>query len=85
MREKIRQRRYVMSLHAEEEMNDEGLTIYDVERTILTGEILERQKDRVTSEWKYCIRGETVEGGEVEVVVKQSPSGKLVIITLYIP
>ena len=85
MREKIRRRQYVMTLHAEEEMNDEGLTIYDVERTILTGEILERQKDRVTSEWKYCIRGETVEGGEVEVVVKQSPSGKLVIITLYIP
>lgn len=84
MREKIRQRQYVMTLHAEEEMNDEGLTIYDVERAILTGEILERQKDSVTAEWKYRIKGETVEGGEVEVIVKLSPSGKLVIITLYI-
>jgi hypothetical protein len=84
MREKIRRREYVMTLHAEEEMNDEGLTIYDVERTILTGEILERQKDRVTAEWKYCIKGKTVDGGEVDVIGKMSPSGKLVIITLYI-
>lgn len=41
MRERIRNRRYVMTLHAEEEMNADGLTIYDVERGILTGDILE--------------------------------------------
>ena len=85
MREKVRKRQYVMTLHAEEEMNDDGLTIYDVERGILTGEILERQKDRVTAEWKYRIRGETVDGGEVEVIAKLSPTGKLVIITVYVP
>lgn len=85
MREKIRQREYVMTLHAEEEMNDDDLTIYDVERGILTGEILERQKDRATTEWKYRIRGQTVDGGEVGVIAKLSPTGKLVIITVYIP
>jgi hypothetical protein len=85
MRERIRTRQYVMTLHAEEEMNDDGLTIYDIERGILTGEILERQKDRVTAERKYRIRGETIDGGEVEVVAKLSPTGKLVIITVYIP
>lgn len=85
MREKIRQSQYVMTLHAEEEMNDEGLTIYDIERGILTGEITERQRDSVTAEWKYRIKGETVEGGEVEVVAKISPTGKLVVITVYIP
>ena len=85
MREKIRTRQYVMTLHAEEEMNDESLTIYDVERGILTGEVLERQKDRVTAEWKYRIRGETVKGSEVEVIAKLSPTGKLVIITAYMP
>ena len=45
MREWIRQRQYVMTLHADEEINNDGLTIYDVERGILTGEIPERQKD----------------------------------------
>lgn len=50
MQKKIRTRQYVVTLHAEEEMNDDDLTIYDVERGIITGEILERQKDRVTAE-----------------------------------
>ncbi len=85
MREKIRTRQYVMTLHAEEEMNDDGLTIYDVESGILTGDILERQKNKVTAEWKYRVRGETIDGGEVEVVAKLGSTGKLIIITVYIP
>jgi hypothetical protein len=85
MREMVRKRQYVMTLHAEEEMSDDGLTIYDIEHDVLTGEIMERQKDRVTAEWKYCIRGKTVDGGEVEVVIKLSSTGKLVIITVYKP
>jgi hypothetical protein len=39
MREKVRSRQYVVTLHAEEEMASDGLTIFDVERAILTGEI----------------------------------------------
>lgn len=60
MREKIRTRQYVMTLHAEEEMDDDNLTIFDVERTILTGELTERQEDYVTGEWKYLIAGESL-------------------------
>jgi len=85
MREKIRSRQYIMTRHARKEMNDEELTIYDVERGILTGRILERQKDRETAEWKYRVRGETVGSGEVETIAKLSPTGKLVIITVYVP
>jgi len=85
MREKVRKRQYVMTLHAEEEMNEDCLTVYDVERCILTGEILERQKDGTTAEWKYRIRGEAVDGGEVEAITKLGPTGMLIIITVYIP
>lgn len=85
MQEKICQHQYVMTLHAEEEMSDDGLTIYDIEQGILSGEILERQKDRVTAESKYRIRGATLEGGEVELIAKLSPTGKVVIITVYVP
>ena len=74
-----------MTLHAEEEMNDDGLTIYDVECGILTGEILERQKDRATAEWKYRLRGETTKGDGVEVIAKISLTATLVIITVYLP
>ncbi len=84
MREKIRTRQYVMTLHAEEEMDDDNLSIFDVERGILTGKIIERQKDRITAEWKYLIKGETVAGDPVVVVAKLSITGKLVIITVYL-
>lgn len=83
MREKIRKRQYVMTLHAEEEMNADKLTIYDVERSVLVGAIVERQQDRVTKEWKYRIRGATVAGEEVEIVAKFGPTGKLAVITVY--
>ncbi len=72
MREKVRARQYVMTVHAEEEMEDDKLTIFDVEHGILTGKIVERQKDRDTGEWKYVIHG-----------AKLSPTGKLVILTVY--
>jgi hypothetical protein len=85
MRDKIRKREYIMSNHAEEEMNDDDLSIFDVEACVLTGKILERQKDKVTAEWKYRINGQSLSSGEVELVVKLSPTGKLVIITVYVP
>ena len=83
MREAIRTRNYVMTLHAEEEMNDDNLSIFDVERIILTGEIIERQKDRTTTEWKYLIEGDTISNGMAIVVCKTGIAGKLVIITVY--
>lgn len=85
MRDKIRNREYIMTLHGDEEMDNDSLSIYDVERCILTGRILERQKDKVTAEWKYRIKGSSLSGGEVEIVAKMSPTGKLVIITVYVP
>jgi U3 small nucleolar ribonucleoprotein component len=42
-----------MTFHAEEEMADDNLSIFDIERVVLTGKIVERQKDKNTKEWKY--------------------------------
>ncbi len=83
MRDRIRRREYVVTLHARKEMNDDGLSIYDVERGVLSGEILERRRDPETLEPKYRIRGVTLEEAGIEVVTKLSPTGKLVIITVY--
>ena len=85
MRDKIRKLEYIMTIHADDEMNDDCLTIFDIERCVLTGRILERQKDKDTSEWKYRINGQTLSDNEVEIVAKISPTGKLVIITVYMP
>jgi len=84
MREKVRTRQYVMTMHAEEQMDEDGLTIFDVEHTILAGKIVERQKDQETGEWKYLVQGQSVLGSEIVVVAKLSFTGKLVIITVYL-
>jgi hypothetical protein len=84
-RDKIRDRAYVMTVHAEEEMIEDGFTVYDVERGILTGHILERQRDSTSDEPKYRVRGKTIIGDPIELLAKLSPTGKLVIITVYAP
>jgi hypothetical protein len=81
---KIRTRQYVMTLHAEEEMDDDELSIFDIERCILTGKIIERPKDRDTEEWKYVIEGQSITGDKVGTATKLSITGKLIIITVYV-
>jgi uncharacterized DUF497 family protein len=82
-RQKVRTRRYVVTGHADEEMDEDGLSIFDVEGAVLTGTIIERQRDHQTGERKYVVRGEAVDGTIVGVVGKLSPTGRLVIITAY--
>ncbi|MCG9129371.1 DUF4258 domain-containing protein [Candidatus Poribacteria bacterium] len=84
IKEKVRLKEYVLTLHAEDEIIDDGLTHFDVENAVLTGKIVARQKDRNTNEWKYVIEGKT-HGSEIPMVVsKFSFSKKLVIITVYV-
>jgi hypothetical protein len=83
MREKVRNRQYVMTIHAEEEMDDDNLSIFDIESVILTGNIRERQKDQETGEWKYVIEGQALVGDHIAVVGKISLTEKLVIVTVW--
>ncbi len=83
MKEKIRASEYIMTLHAEEEMEEDDLTIRDVETAVLTGVIIERQRDHETREWKYLVEGSARDESRVAVVGKLGPTGKLVIITTY--
>ena len=59
------------------------MSIYDVENAINTGLILERQPDKVTGEYKYRIRGYSLENQLIETIVKFSLTDKVVIITVY--
>ncbi len=72
-----------MTVHAEDEMDEDSLTIFDVESVILSGKIVERQKEQNTGEWKYLIRGESLAGDPVITVTKISPTGKLVFVTVF--
>ena len=83
IREKIRTRQYVMTPHAEEEMDDDQLSIFDVESGVLTGNIRERQKDQGSAEWKYVVEGLTLVGDPVVIVAKFGATRKIVMITVW--
>ena len=84
LRHLIRTLSYVVSTHAADELEDDNLSILDLENIILTGQIIERQRDRTTRETKYVIQGATLEGSAGEVVAKVGHTGKLVVITVYL-
>lgn len=84
IQEKVQNQEYVLTLHAEDEMDQDNLTSFDVENALLSGKIVGRQRDLQSGEWKYVVEGQT-HGSEIAVVVtKLTFSRKLVIITVYI-
>jgi hypothetical protein len=80
----IRSLNYVVSIHAAEGLDDDNLTILDLENIILTGQIIQRQRDRQTREVKCVIHGFTLDGLEAETIVKIGATGRLVVITVYL-
>lgn len=85
MRKRVGAGMYLVTTHADEEMTADGLTIFDVERALLTGRIVERQRDHEWGGFKYRLLGESVDGDDVEVVWKRVVTGEIVVITVYRP
>ena len=84
IQEKVQNQEYVLTLHAEDEMDQDNLTSFDVENALLSAKSVGRQRDLQSGEWKYVVEGQT-HGSEIAVVVtKLTFSRKLVIITVYI-
>ena len=83
LRDLIRNLQYSVSIHAAEELDDDRLTILDLESILLSGEIVARQRNRATGERKSIVRGRTLDGGEGECVVKLGPTGRAIVITIY--
>ena len=79
----VKENKYIMTLHAEEEMNDDELSIFDIEHAILTGEIIEKQKDHNRDEWKYLVHGKAINSDPITVVVKITATDKMLIITVF--
>jgi Domain of unknown function (DUF4258) len=83
-RQLIRSLNYVVSTHAAEELEDDNLSILDLENIVLTGQITERQRNVQTRERKFVVAGVTLDGSSAEVVIKAGVGGKLVVITVYL-
>jgi hypothetical protein len=80
----IRTLNYVVSTHAAEELEDDNLSILDLENIILTGQVAARQRDAQTREVKCVVAGITLDAASAEAVVKVGFTGKLIVITVYL-
>jgi hypothetical protein len=82
IRQKILDRDYFLSSHAEEEMAEDGLERTDVENAILNGAI-DKKLTRDIRGTRYRIAGPATDGRSVRVVCRFKEVGGLIIITVY--
>lgn len=75
--------RFRDSRHAEQRKEERGVDFFDIERVIKTG-WHEAREDRYKEEhgsWTYAIRGNTVDGMEVRIVIAFDEEDYLVVVT----
>ena len=85
IRDLVRALNHVVSIHAADELQDDNLSILDLENIVLTGRITERQRDRQTRETKVLIQGITLDGDAADTIVKIGPTaGTFIFITVYL-
>lgn len=82
IRQKIQNRDYYLSSHAEDEMVDDYLERRDVESAILRGRI-EKTMTHDTRGTRYRIEGTTMDGRLIHVICRFRDEGSLIIITVY--
>ncbi len=83
IRETVRLRQYDMTVHAVEEMAEDGLDIADVEHAVLNGRVERIERDDPRGN-KYVIEGMAADGvTRVGVVGRFTGSGRYLIITVY--
>lgn len=83
MRQLIRLGKLQLTPHAFAEMQNDNLFLFDVEQCILTGQIVEQQRDLVLQQWKYVIHGISSDGEPMAVVAKLYAQHKVFVITVY--
>ena len=82
LKQKIVDRDYYLSSHAEEEMVNDGLTRQDVEHAILKGR-LEKRMTKDLRGPRYRIEGAAKDGRMVHVMCRLDEEDTLRIITVY--
>jgi len=84
IREKVRLRQYDMTVHAVEEMAEDGLDIVDVEHAVLAGRVVRVERDDPRGN-KHVIEGMAADDGvtRVGVVGRFTGGGRYLIITIY--
>jgi hypothetical protein len=82
IRQKVLDRNYYLSSHAEEEMCDEELSRRDIENVFLKGHI-NKKLSKDSRGTRYKIEGPAQDGRRVHVICRFKEDGSLIIITVY--
>jgi hypothetical protein len=82
IRQKIRERAYYVSSHAEEEMLDDKLARTDVENAILKGKVEKKLLEDARGT-RYRIEGPAKNGRPLHVICRFKEDANLIIITVY--
>ena len=82
IRQKVKQRHYYLSSHAEDEMIEDRFTRSDIEHAILCG-FVERKMTRDPRGTRYRIEGPTEDGRIMHVICRFKEAGSVIIITIY--
>jgi Domain of unknown function (DUF4258) len=83
IRQKIVDRAYYLSSHAEDEMLDDQLERFDVEHAILKGKV-ERKLVWDVRGTRYRIEGPARDGRLIQVVCRFKEDSNLIIVTVYV-
>ena len=75
----VRNGLYYLTEHADDEADDDGFDIYDVEQGILTGKI----RRTWPKQGKYEVVGSALDGRRVGIVCRITQAGKVRVITVY--
>jgi len=82
IRQRIRDRDYYVSSHADEEMVEDRFERQDVENAILRG-VVDKKLTRDPRGARYRIAGPANDGRTMHVICRFCQAGSLVIITVY--
>jgi len=83
IRQKIIERDYYLSSHAEDEMVDDNLERGDIENAIFKGKI-EKTLTQDVRGTRYRIEGPAKDGRTIHVICRFKEHGILIIITVYV-
>ena len=75
----VKQGEYILSVHAENELANDGLTEHDLEAAILNGTIIRRERDPI-GRAKYVIEGRTLGRKRLTAVMQLFQTRQLVVI-----
>jgi len=82
IKQKIIDEDYLLSSHAEEELKDDDLTIYDLENAVLKG-FIEKKLTKDYRGVRYRIEGPSLDGRIIHVICRFKEVSNLLIITVY--